>query len=77
MTRATDENLGELHEMMALFLKERIASGEATGAEINAAIKFLKDNDISAVAAPNSPLGNLVSSMPFDVDSDGSEYPQH
>lgn len=65
---ADEETLSDLHKLVAVFLKTKIESGEATGAEINAAIKFLKDNDISAVAAPDSPLANLVDSMPFDVD---------
>lgn len=66
--RASEEKLAALHDLVAETLTARMASGEATAAEISAAIKFLKDNDISAVATVDSPLGSLVASMPFDID---------
>jgi len=65
---ANEEKLARLHDLVADILTRRMESGEATAAEINAAIKFLKDNDISSVATPDSPLGNLVASIPFDID---------
>lgn len=67
--RATEELLGELHEMTATFLLKRVKSGEASPAEINAAIKFLKDNGVEAVLGKGSPLDNLAASLPsFDDD---------
>lgn len=69
--RATDEVLGELHKMVAEELTRRIASGEASPADINAAIKFLQNNGIEAVATEDNPIGRLVASLPtFDDDQD-------
>lgn len=69
--RATEELLGELHEMTATFLLKRVKSGEASPAEINAAIKFLQNNGIEAVrGTAHDPLGALAASLPtFDDDA--------
>ena len=65
--RASDDVLGALHELVAKELTNRILSGEATPADMNAAIKFLQNNGIEAVATEDSPLGKLVASLPtFD-----------
>lgn len=44
--RATDETLGELHQMVAEELLKRIKSGEASPQELAQAIKFLDNNGI-------------------------------
>lgn len=60
--------LDELHEQTGILLLERIRKGEATAAEISAAIKFLKDNGATYdVITSDSPISNLLDSLPFDI----------
>lgn len=69
--RASDDVLGSLHKMVAEELTRRIASGEASPADINAAIKFLQNNGIEAVVTEDNPIGRLVASLPtFDDDEE-------
>ena len=69
--RATEDTLGELHRLVAQALTDKINSGEATPADMNAAIKFLQNNGIEAIAIDESPLGKLVESLPtFDDEED-------
>jgi len=69
---AKEETLGLLHEAVAQDLLAKIASGEASAQELNAAIKFLKDNNIEAVATEQNTLGSLAKALPdFDVEEDG------
>ncbi|WAX24059.1 terminase small subunit [Xanthomonas phage F5] len=57
---ASEGALGALHELVARALMERIQNGElCTAADINAAIKFLKDNNITATREANKALGEL------------------
>lgn len=57
---ASEGALGALHELVATVLKERLANGElCTASDINAAIKFLKDNNITASREANKALGEL------------------
>jgi hypothetical protein len=73
--RASDDVMGELHELTATLLLQRLQSGEATPAEINAAIKFLQNNGIEANLVPDSPLDKLKESLPsFDDDEDKVVY---
>ena len=60
-----DNLLAQLHEELAKDLLIRVQSGEATAAELTAAIRFLKDNGIDAVMTQDSPLENLAKSLPF------------
>lgn len=46
----------------------------ASAAYFATAIKFLKDNDITAQLAPDSPMNGLVSALPT-FDEDGDELP--
>ena len=72
--RASEEVLGELHDMVAQVLLSKLQSGEATPAEINAAIKFLQNNNIEAAMAQEDPaLQKLIASLPKFDDEDG-EY---
>lgn len=71
-TRASDAVLGELHLKVAMLLLEKIENGTATPAEINAAIKFLQNNDIQAIAEQGDALDKLYRALPeFD---DEAEY---
>lgn len=68
--RASDDVLGSLHKLVAEELTRRILSGEASPADMNAAIKFLQNNGIEAVAVEDSPLGKLMNALPTFDDED-------
>jgi hypothetical protein len=57
--KAKEAVLNELHALTAKHLIARIKSGEASAQEINAAIKFLKDNGIEAEKEPGSDMDKL------------------
>lgn len=59
MSKATTEKLGTLHGIVAEELARRIGAGEASAADIGAAIKFLKDNEITADVNTDSHLKGL------------------
>jgi hypothetical protein len=62
------EQLDILHAAVANELLDRVKSGEATASELSVAVKFLKDNNANLdVVTAESPLGNLLESLPFDV----------
>ena len=73
MAKATDKALSDLHGVVASALMSKIKSGEATGSDLAAAIKFLKDNNITAAITPGDPLDALKKSLPQfdDMDVDG------
>lgn len=86
MAKAKLLALEELHSLTALQLTEIITKGvpivnketgeiegyaPASAAYFATAIKFLKDNDITADLGANKPLQGLVASLPtFDDDED-------
>lgn len=74
--RASEELLGALHDAVAKDLLTRVLSGEASPAELNAAIKFLQNNGIeAALATEDSPLGKLAAALPkFDDELGEDEY---
>ena len=49
--RASESALAELHGVVAKLLTSRLQSGDASTADINAAIKFLKDNGIDCAGS--------------------------
>lgn len=59
------EALAKLHDAVAEELLSRITSGEATPADLSVAVKFLKDNDISAALDKGTPVFNLAMALPF------------
>lgn len=65
---ASKDVMEDLHRAVAADLLAKIQTGEASAAELSAAIKFLKDNGIEALPVEGSPLGNLVDSLPFNVE---------
>ena len=65
MSKAPQETLENLHSQVANELSDRIASGEASSADMSNAIKFLRDNGIEGLAVQDSPLGHLVNVLPF------------
>lgn len=67
---ASKDILGELHSAVAADLLTRIKSGQATAGELSTAIKFLKDNNIEAIAENNDGLSALLKALPdFDEDA--------
>lgn len=74
--RANEELLGKLHEAVARDLLEKVNSGSATAQELQAAIKFLKDNGIESVIEEGNELGKLAKVMlPNFSDDQVEEWP--
>lgn len=77
--KANNDILNNLHQMVAQDLIRRISSGEATVQELSAAIKYLKDNDITADPEFSKPLAQLeqevtpVGELPFLDDEEESD----
>lgn len=69
MTKINDI-LEELHVATASDLLKRVKSGEASPAELNAALKMLKDNGIEALPTPENPLGELAANIPDFLDQE-------
>ncbi|WP_397473749.1 hypothetical protein [Pusillimonas sp.] len=59
ISKATVNDLSELHGVVARELTRRITSNEASAADIGAAIKFLKDNSITASIEDNNEMQAL------------------
>ena len=70
--RASESALAELHGVVAKLLTSRLQSGDASTADINAAIKFLKDNGIDCAGSANPDVQDLVANLPTfeDVSKD-------
>ena len=85
MAKTTPDEMNDLHAQLAKVLKTSIE--DATQAEekkglaalLNVARQFLKDNDVTALAVPESPLKSLADSLPFAGDEfvGGDDSPIH
>jgi len=62
--RAGEELFDELHSLLTTELLARIKSGEASTADLRAAIDWLSKNDITGVAVEGSPLASLAGLIP-------------
>jgi len=62
--RASEEAFEELHCILTNEIITRIKSGEATTADLRAAIDWLAKNDITGVAVTGSPLAGLIGLIP-------------
>ena len=62
--RASEESFEELHALLTNEIISRIKSGEATTADLRAAIDWLKVNDVTGVAVVGSPLAGLAGLIP-------------
>ena len=74
MSRANESQFDELHSLLTQGIISRIKSGEASTADLRAAIEWLKVNDVTGVAVEGSPLANLVGLIPeltFDEVQEG------
>ena len=76
--KANNDEMNELHQMVAQKLKRMLSDPECTVQDINAAIKFLKDNNVTADIEFNNPLRQLeqevtpIGELPF-IDEDEDE----
>jgi hypothetical protein len=70
VAKATDEFLSELHLAIAHDLLAKVKGGTATPAEINAAIKFLKDNGIEN-GKQNGNMAQLAKAVLPEFDDEG------
>lgn len=62
----SSEKLYGLQDLLIDEFIKRIASGEASPSDLNAARQLLKDNQINATVSNDNPLANLVSMLPFN-----------
>ena len=70
MTKRAGEDLfDELHSLLTNELVGRIKSGEASTADLRAAIDWLSKNDITGIPISGSPLASLMGSIP-ELDFD-------
>ena len=65
--KATQNTLDALHDAIAKELLRRVESGEASAGDLQAAIRFLKDNGVATIIDPNTPAADLLARLPFDV----------
>ncbi|OZI20048.1 hypothetical protein CAL26_21070 [Bordetella genomosp. 9] len=77
MSKATVDALGELHGAVAKELTRRINADEASAADIGAAIKFLKDNQITASIEDNSQLQDLQQKLKERAEKRGLKLVQN
>jgi hypothetical protein len=52
-----------LHDAVTKDLLMRVQSGEATASELSVAVKFLKDNEITADIVESKPMQGLIDSF--------------
>lgn len=77
--KANEDALNLLHSLVAQDLIKRIKTGEATPQEISQAIKFLKDNEVTADITHSAPLKQLentvtdIGELPFMEEEDVNE----
>ncbi len=62
--KATEDTFNELHNIITEELLSRVKSGEASTADLKAAIDWLKQNDITGVQVEGNPLDRLAHMMP-------------
>lgn len=62
--RATEDSFNELHLLLTTELVQRIKAGEASTADLRAAIDWLHKNDITGVPISGSPLASLAGLIP-------------
>lgn len=70
MSRSISEILEELHTATAEELLTVIKSGNAAPGHFMAALRFLKENGVDAVAKPGSPMADLAKLVPFPTGAE-------
>jgi len=68
------DQLKQLHSEVAKELLGRIKNGDAKPADLAVAVKFLKDNEITALPVQDSPLKNLIDALPFPTTAELKNY---
>ena len=58
------DQLDRLHNVLTQELLNRITSGDASAGDLNVARQFLRDNHIEALPVADSPLKNLLDTLP-------------
>ena len=66
------DKLERLHNVLTQELLNRVASGDASAGDLNVARQFLRDNHIEALPVADSPLKNLLDSLPSPESIDES-----
>ena len=72
MSTATKDAMESLHKMLAETLIERMKDPDVKAGDLNVARQFLKDNHIEGMAVENSPLADLVKTLP-DLNDDDTD----
>ncbi len=67
---APESALAALHNELTKAFTDRVRSGEASPADLNAARQFLKDNGIACEPDNNPEMQELVKSIPTTDDLD-------
>jgi len=62
--RASEDQFDMLHSLVTVELIQRIKSGEASTADLRAAIEWLSKNDITGIPISGSPLESLMGLIP-------------
>ncbi len=62
--RASEDQFDMLHSLVTVELIQRIKTGEASTADLRAAIEWLSKNDITGVPIAGSPLASLAGLIP-------------
>jgi len=76
--KADSDEMNELHQMVAQKLKRMLRDPECSVQDISAAIRFLKDNNVTADIEFSTPLRQLeqevtpIAELPF-IDEDEDE----
>jgi hypothetical protein len=70
MESNNSDKLNKLQDVLIDELLRRVSTGEATAADLGAARQLLKDNGVQAIAVDNSPLADLINTLPFDDGTD-------
>tara|TARA_B100000768_G_scaffold176994_1_gene190563 strand:+ start:1466 stop:1702 length:237 start_codon:yes stop_codon:yes gene_type:complete len=70
MSTATKDAMESLHKMLAETLIDRMKDPDVKAGDLNVARQFLKDNHIEGIAVENSPLADLVKTLPDFNDDD-------
>ena len=74
MSQASTDELAALHALIADKMAAKIRSGDFTAADLNVARQFLKDNNITALNIPKSPINSLSNALPFAGSDDKPEH---
>ena len=72
--RAGEEAFEELHYLLTNEIIARIKTGQASTADLRAAIDWLSKNDITGVAVGGSPLASLAGLIPELTFEDVNGY---